>query len=768
MPGEQNNDAQLNLHFVIIIMMHTWRAKTDYIKPLALIIIGVSVAVMMGKGAPPDWRGALLVIWPLLLAGFLYVRQSNISIGQEARRFDTSALWLACSLIMLSLAASDSSRSLIQGWWPATFAPRDIVASGIFRYSALAGLLMPLFLKAQQQRIAWLICILLIVMSGLCMSELIKSTGGAALYRDDHPSIMFRFWAFARSLPSPSYYNPFWNAGNIETASISSGLQALGILFWPFWRTMNIHDIYTPLTGASLIIIIPLMAMIALRLAGGGWISAGIAALLALAPGRFFFIWTLHYGTIPSGFSAAFALPLCGSLIHLLQRDKPSPWAILVMGVSLAGLASWPPGAIMAIPLGLASVLAIQPWHKAKLARLLSGLGLALVMLAPGFWGIGLFVDVGNFVSAESATATNWTLEMQKGFERLISLFNSSNVLIVFPGIVGCFALPQAPSKRVLMISLVGLLLITGWGLPIKPILQLNRAGVPLLFAAIIPAAIYLEHLMQKPGVHWVPLKAAAVSLLIMNTYSASLVYGNQWQAPYTTMNDDVTHMVSWIEEHAPKESRVMFAGPTVHAYGGGHVAYLPVLTGRSMMACDYYHFSPKKVEYEFPPKSFRVNDETIFEFLNLYNVSAVLTYHEHWKSFFRKYPDHFEETGVFGAARKRVGFKVVRPHPGWFLEGSGEIRQEINAIHVRLDNPHEPCTLRFAWIEGLQASHNIELQPHDMGIGGVQFIRVNPNGNSAFTLRWSQWNTMRHAYHHDDSIHFQPDPKADMHDHTH
>lgn len=741
----------------------------NHIKSFTFVPVVVALILFTGKAISLDWRVAIMVLWPLIIAAFFIEHQGEERGCLFAKpRGILSAVWLAISMVILCSDMTSSSRFFILNWWPSTFSLKDVFSSGVFRFNAVTIVFLLLIWRADNRRLKRLLYLTVVLAAALCFYGLMSKTGGAALYRDDHPSFMFRFWAFARSFPSPSYYNPFWNAGNIETASISSGLQTLGVWFWPFWRTMEVHEIYTRLTGFALTFIIPLLAMIALRLAGGGWIAAGVAALLALAPGRFFFIWTLHYGTIPSGFSAAFALPLCGSLIHILQRDKPSPWSVIFMAISLAGLASWPPGALMATPIALATMLTGGAWSKGKLVRLGLGAILAIALLMPGLLGIWLHVDIGGFVSAEGHASRDWMAGLQKGFGRLASLFSSSHVLIVFPGILGAFFLPRESSRSVVAISLAGLIVMTGWGLTFKPILQLNRAAVPLLFVAIIPAAIWLEDLLQKSGRAWVPLKAATLSLLVMGAHSASRIYANQWEAPYKTMNDDVAGMVLWIQENAPEESRVMFAGPTVHAYAGGHVAYLPVMTGRSMMACDYYHFSPKKVEYEYPPKNFRGSDDAIFNFLDLYNVGAILTYHEYWKDFFRKYPERFEETGVFGEARKRVGFKVLRPVPGWFISGSGEVQQEINALHVRVDNPNEPCVLRFSWVNGFKSDQPVKLQPYDTG-GGAHLIWIDPRGHPSFTLRWSQW-AQGHAvdFHRRELANAGMDAEAVAYEHHH
>lgn len=202
-------------------------------------------------------------------------------------------------------------------------------------------------------------------------------------------------------------------------------------------------------------------------------------------------------------------------------------------------------------------------------------------------------------------------------------------------------------------------------------------------------------------------------------------------------MGDEPRAIGRWIADNVPPGARVLFAGPTVHGYGGGHVAYLPVLAGRSMMACDYYHFSPSTHEYEFPPRAFREEPEDVFAFLDLYNIAAVFTYHEHWKKFFRRFPDRFEEAAAFGQEGRRMAFRVRRPPPGPFVVGSGSVEEDTNRLAVVLDDPSAPAVIRWHWADGMTADPPARVYPHDAG-RGVRFIAIEPGGASAVRVRWS------------------------------
>jgi hypothetical protein len=392
----------------------------------------------------------------------------------------------------------------------------------------------------------------------------------------------------------------------------------------------------------------------------------------------------------------------------------------------------------MAVPAGLAAAVSFRDWTPRRFGLLAAGAAGAVLLLLPGWHGVLTHTDIGGFVAASPKGGPGWP-EFVQGLERLrLHLWGGNPILVAF-GIAGVACLRSGTDRRVFGVTIAGLAVLAGWGILWNPELQLQRAGIPMLFAAVLPAALWAERLLAIRAPAVIPLRAALLAALILGVYATSRVYRNQGPAPYTVLDEDARHTAEWIRETAPEESRVLFAGSTVHGYARGHVAYLPVLTGRSMMACDYYHFSPAMVEYDYPPKIFRSSEEAVFEFFDLYNVSTVLTFHDRWKRFFRNHPDRVEETGAFGTTGRRVGFRLLRPPPGWFLQGSGEVRQEVNALRVRVDDPGAPVVLRFNWVDDLRPDAPAVIRPYDAG-RGVKLIELDPRGRSEISLRWSQW----------------------------
>lgn len=191
---------------------------------------------------------------------------------------------------------------------------------------------------------------------------------------------------------------------------------------------------------------------------------------------------------------------------------------------------------------------------------------------------------------------------------------------------------------------------------------------------------------------------------------------------------------MEWIRTDIPEDARVLFAGYTMHGYGGGHVAHLPAMTGREMMACDYYHFSPKEVEYDYPPAAWRNSPEQIFAFLHLYNVKAVSTLHASWGEHFRAHPEWYEEVMPLG--ENRLMFFRVKSDSSLFKLNKGQVQAHFNRLNVTLENEHEDAVIAYNWAKGLKAPPPAELFPHDAG-NGVTLIGIRPQGLRSIPIRY-------------------------------
>jgi hypothetical protein len=205
------------------------------------------------------------------------------------------------------------------------------------------------------------------------------------------------------------------------------------------------------------------------------------------------------------------------------------------------------------------------------------------------------------------------------------------------------------------------------------------------------------------------------------------------------TVSPVMKELADWVKEHTDDGSRILFAGKTVHGYGGGHVALFPALTGREMIAGDYYAFSPKLVEHERPPKAWRRKGrEGIWEYMDLYNVGHIMTFNRRWKEHFRGDKERYREVASFMQKKIELTVFRVQREASFFSTGSGTVTSGINRVEVRPDNPGE-VVLKYNWTKGLSAGGKAELYPVDMG-RGVTFIGARTREKGNFTIRYNKW----------------------------
>jgi hypothetical protein len=705
---------------------------------VAAALAGTAMVLMnhtRGQLIHASW--ALHLAWPLA---------AMAAVGIAAARrgkpviFDTDAdarpaliLFLAMVVYLLSSATADR-HFFLAGWAPASLFD---FRQGLPRSAILTAMLTPLCLYTGRRR--WLLPLgLLLSIELFTLQELARSTDWSALYRDDHPSFMYRFWSYARSFPRVIYYDPLWNGGKVGSYLIGSGIPPMGTFFLPLWRFFPILSIYTPLLGFIFIVLLPWVAVGSARLTGAGRQAALSAGILSLGLCWYFFLYLLKFGTVGSLFNTIFLLPVCAVLYRAIRLDKREVWAGVILVISSVSFLSWG-GSVFLAPLIVAGVLlGMGKWTKDKVLFLSTCTFLILLILGPMYLQLHLHTDLGKFVTADNPSS--WKeLSFLGGWKRLGSHLRQANPLLVFLGLPGLFFTRRRGMALLLAPLFVGALVLSAWGKEWLPILQLDRMAIPLFVAACLPAAMLCGRILETRGRRWAPARAALLVLLAMGGVAGTGYYRHFAGQASATISPVMLEVAAWLKSNTDGDSRILFAGQTVHGYGSGHVALLPALTGREMMASDYYAFSPKLVEYEYPPREWRKDGAAgIREFMDLFNVGYVLTYHDRWKEKFRQDGESYEELASFMQKTLEITVFRVKRARSFFAVGSGTVSAGINRIEVRPDHPGE-IVLKYRWEEGLSAGGKTELYPVDMG-RGVRFIGARSGEAESFTIRYDRW----------------------------
>ena len=330
-----------------------------------------------------------------------------------------------------------------------------------------------------------------------------------------------------------------------------------------------------------------------------------------------------------------------------------------------------------------------------------------------------------------------WTLDrvslfLADGWQRFCSQLSEGSPLLIFLGVAGVLVSPWRPIRNWYAPLILALALLAAFGPVLKPNMQLGRMAIPFFFAAVLPASVAIAGILRSREPRFAVFRAAMLALLILSAWTVARLYENRGNARYTFLSESTERMAKWIRESVPPGGRLMFSGSMVHAAGGGHVAPLPMLTGREMMACDYYHFPPKFVEYDYPPRPFRVTDEKFWTFLELHNVTHVATRLDARKDYLRGMPDRFNEEATF----ERITFFSVKRAPDIFLKGHGRARADFNRIEAEWDDPAGEVVLKYRWDDRLAADPPVRLHPVEVA-EGIMFIGIDPGGAKKCVIRF-------------------------------
>lgn len=577
----------------------------------------------------------------------------------------------------------------------------------------------------------------------VCCWALLTRTGFTAPYSDDHPSFLFRIAEFFGAFPWRENYVPYWNAGVVNSVITSSGVAGYAILGAPLWLLLPPHVASPYVFLFVFVFFVPWMTYAGFRAAGLSKVGALLGAIFALAQGPLFMLWLLRFGTVGAALAMAMFPPALAFLYAAAMRPRPSRRVLVGMVASIFLMGQWPPMLMLGLPLGLLVLgHARRWWRSPSRGVFLVAASVAVVVLVPTVVGALLGKEVlGHVMERPSGAEPSLGALRRACLTTFMSVCADMNPLMLFAGLAGMWFMPWRRLRGWVAAPLALLAAAFTFGSVYLPNMQLARMGVVASCLMALPAACVLRKVLTSRERFAPLLQATVLALLLCTLQNIPRHYGGRTPDAYVGVRQIVRDLTEWIQSNVPEDGRLLFAGSAVHAYGRGHIAYLPKLAGREMMACDYYGFPRGMVEMNYPPRAFRAQPEGCYDFARLHGVTHVISFRRDPIDYYRSRPHHFREVAILvdrdeTKDRDFVIFEV-KDSGGRFLQGRGKVVADFNRISVDFgETPPEEAVVRYNWSDRLVVDPPAKLHPYDAS-DGVVFIGIRPNGASRVDVRY-------------------------------
>ena len=639
------------------------------------------------------------------------------------------------------------------GMWAGWVRPLTGVWFGL-DFLLLAIALVPLFRyggERLRRALPWLMAAILVVSQAVFTALAWKDFAGQIPWSADHSSFMFRLHEVRATFPRLGGYNPWWNGGTEHFISVTSGTHGYAVLVAPLLALFEPHVFHAPVLFFWIWIGFPWIGAFSVRAVGARWTSALAAAMMLEAYCRAQFLFGWHYGILGGMVTAGLTTPLAALGYRLVVQRRGGVGTVVAVGI-LAWLSClWTPGYATCAGLALGALANADRWTRRSFLRMFVAVAIALALLAPWAWTtLGPASGIVDFAS-KTRRALPWIRTFLGGLQRLgCRLLEWHPALLAF----GAFGLAIGGPRRLRRWAMPTLLLLFGvvvyskWNDRSECYRVIFQAAA---FAAF-PAAVLCGRLLaRKPFAgggatagtrRWALAAAKAVAfaaLLLGLRVSGAHAVNNGAKLPHLEAEPNLFRLVEWIRENVPEDGRLAFGGKTDELVGGSTVAYLPILTGREMMADDYYEFPVGLIRRNFPPRPYRDSPEAFLEYSRLYGIThwAVVDSRPRKLGFYLGTPDCggrpglFEEVGEFKLRFCTLWiFAIQGVQPGRFLVGDGVVEAHENRIVVRpADASTDLLVVRYNWREGLVCrTLGASIEPYRAD-ENIRFIAVRPNG---------------------------------------
>lgn len=585
--------------------------------------------------------------------------------------------------------------------------------------------------------------VLLIAIALLAYSFTVSSAG-RILYSDDAPTFLYRLNLLKENFPFIPFYNPLWNGGIDARDFFATGALNVFFLFYPLIASIDLLQHFNLIVLAIVLLLVPASTYLATRLAGYHSPTPEIAAILAISTSTVWYRWAIKYGTF--GFCTSTALVLVNLVLvgRLCSRNGNFRMVHGILFVfSSTLMLMWTPTGLVFLPAIVFALINSKRLVGSRVALITGALILTLNLPWMAlFWQVS---SVTSFINTETTKATNQqydrdpnpvtdsepiklgdsTLIPSGEFKRIngeqfkrhgttpsITTMlkeirdkaTSTNPLILIFGALGLALL--GPSLRNLFAATSLWLLMLGAYLAVaKPQLELDRMLVILAFVLTLPAAVLITELFRAALSYFKYPSALGIKVLVLPPtlitmgflgaapLAVSAVLSNRSLEQFTFANDEVIELPKAISTYS-QGGRVLFSGFVLHELNGGHIAPLVFFSQVPLIASSPFH-NAWRYKQVFPKEFMERGEAGIQEYMDVYNVGAVIAHEKRWRDYFRSRPNLYTEQwgGQVFTLFTRNNFK-----PNYFYQGSGRISR-ITSSQVIFQSDSPEAVIKFNYL---------------------------------------------------------------------
>lgn len=580
----------------------------------------------------------------------------------------------------------------------------------------------------------------------LLLASFISVSEGRLLYSDDHPSMLHRLQMLKEHFPAIPFYNPTWNAGFDNRDFFATGVLGIFAIFAPLIYSSDLVTSYTFIIGILIFIAVPALTYLAAKTGELADPVPSIASLVSLCTSLLWYRWSLQYGAI-GFFMSASLVPLNLMLFsRLLSSSREFSFRCgLLLIVSLTLMLFWSLSAIVFLP-----VFLLVLFYSRRVLSKPGVKGIALAILAVNIPWMLVFLSVssvGQFLSlsrpaaqakvsvAEDKDPHALSRTVVRGGAKKFSpgkavshMRDSSskmNPLVLFLALPGFLMFTKRSIRTVYGVTALWLL-IPGIGGPfLKPQLELDRMLVILGLISAIPTAQVIAWAVNEGRL---PGASVACGYLFAGLFSVSGVAHDRSPVQFVFAEDLVWELSDAIRANGG-DGRTLFSGFMLHDLGSGHLLPLTMFSGKPLIASSPFHNVWWYTDV-IPPSYGRRKAEGIEEFLDLYNVTAVISRERKWRAYFDRDPAKYMP--VF----RKNGFSLYRRQyeSSYFVKGSGSVlEQGTDYVKVRVDSPS--AVIKFNYFPFLQTDR-CSILSEDIS-DSIHFIRLeNCEPGSTVTIK--------------------------------